>query len=95
MGGKFIKWIKWIKAHLYHLIATFQVVMTFRSETNNNHLTNIRLTALTEEAESLNEKYSFWINLQRRCPPCGKIAVRIANFKSTSEIILLVLKEID
>lgn len=50
------KFIKWIKAHL---IATFvQTVTTFRSETNN-HLTNIRFAAGSEEAESLNEIYSF------------------------------------
>jgi len=54
------------------VLATFRVVTTFRSETNN-HRTNIRFDAGTEEAESLNEKYSFQINLLRRRPPCGKI----------------------
>jgi len=63
------------------VLATFQIVMTFQSETNN-HLTNIRFAAGTEEAKSLNEKYSFWINLRDR----GRAAHLVKKFTSCREL---------
>jgi len=63
------------------VLATFQIVMTFQSKTNNR-LTNIRFAAGTKEAESLNEKYSFWINLCGR----GRVAHLVKKFTSCREL---------